>query len=178
MNPVIEAILQRRSVRAFSGKRIPDADLELIAKCAAYAPSALNRQKWHFTVLHSEKQINALAKVMRETLGLGDSYCFYGPDALIIASAPRDYSFAVQDCSCALENIFLAAHSLGIGSVWINQLSDAGACDNREIRKVLDSFGFPKDDVAVGMASLGYPAPDLPPRAAKNESVIIRQEGD
>lgn len=167
MNNVIQAILSRRSVREFTDRRIADEDLALIAKCAVNAPSARNQQKWHFTVVHDSKAISSLAKAV----GAGDGYCFYSPDALIIASAARDYTFGTQDCACALENIFLAAHALGIGSVWINQL--CGTSDEKLIRKELDALGVPADDVVYGVAALGYPAENLAPRPNKDESKII-----
>lgn len=169
MNSVIEAILQRRSVRGFSDKNISDDDLYLIAKCGAYAPSAMNRQKWHFTIVHKAEHIKALAKVIGGVLG-NDNYNFYCPNALIIVTAQRDYTYAKQDCGCALENIFLAAHSLGIGSVWINQL--LGICDDKNVRAVLDTLGVPKDDVAVGTAALGYPMGEIR-KADKDLSKII-----
>ncbi len=169
MNNVIDAILTRRSIRAFADKQISTEDLELIAKCAVYAPSARNRQLWNFTVVHDKAKIQKLAKVTGKAIGADPSYDFYSPDALIIASAPRDYQFGREDCSCALQNIFLAAHSLGIGSVWINQLCDC--CDDPEVRAVLGELGVPADNFVRGTASLGYPAmqaPDL----KKNESNI------
>lgn len=51
MNEVMENILTRRSVRAFLKKEIPMEELEQIVKAGAYAPSAMNRQTWKFTVL-------------------------------------------------------------------------------------------------------------------------------
>ena len=62
----------------------------------------------------------------------------------------------VKEMALSLIHIlFLAAHSLGIGSVWINQLQDV--CDVPAIRQVLDELGIPADHVVYGMAALGYP---------------------
>ena len=60
--------------------------------------------------------------------------------------------------ACALENIFLAANSYGVGSVWINQLQNI--CDTPAIRDILNDFGVPANHVVYGMAALGYPDPD------------------
>jgi len=51
MNNVVNAILTRRSVRAFTDKQIRKEDLDVILKCASYAPSAMNTQNWHFTAI-------------------------------------------------------------------------------------------------------------------------------
>ena len=74
----------------------------------------------------------------------------------IIPSNEKSSPFGKEDNACALENIFLAAHSFGIGSVWINQLQ--GICDAPAIRAVLDELEIPADHVVYGMAALGYPA--------------------
>ena len=64
-------------------------------------------------------------------------------------------NFGKEDNACAMENIFLAAHSLGVGSVWINQLN--GISDRLAVREVLTELSVPADHVVYGMAALGYP---------------------
>jgi len=155
-NQAIENIMTRRSVRSFSEKRIGRDELELIARAACYAPSANNSQKWQFTVVHNREKIAELASAVAAALGRGSEYNFYKPDAFIICSVPRSYPLGREDCACSLENIFLAAHALGIGSVWINQLNVT--CDHEKVRPVLDRFGVPSDHVICGCAALGYPA--------------------
>ncbi|MBQ3099538.1 MAG: nitroreductase family protein [Clostridia bacterium] len=170
MNSVIEAILTRRSVRAFSDKPISNEDLSLIAKCAVYAPCARNRQLWNFAVVNDRDTIAKLAKATAAAIGADPSYNFYAPNALIIASAPRDSRFGTEDCSCALQNIFLAAHSLSIGSVWINQLCDC--YDDPDVRAVLSEAGVPADNAVHGMAALGYPSSPVS-QMTKDESNIV-----
>ena len=78
----------------------------------------------------------------------------YRPQAIIIPSNKKDSPYGREDNACALENIFLAAHSLGIGSVWINQLQNI--CGQPIIRQVLDELAIPADHVVYGLAALGY----------------------
>ena len=85
--------------------------------------------------------------------------------------AERIFKFGKEDNACALENIFLAAWSFGIGSVWINQLQ--GICDRPAIREILDSFGIPKNHVVYGMAALGYPAQEPKKNVEKIGEVAI-----
>lgn len=155
MNTVIENILTRRSVRAFTEKEISKEDIDILVKCALYAPSARNLQTWKFTVLTKKEDIRELASVMGKALGR-EGYDMYSPVALIIPSNKADSPFGRDDNACALQNIFLAAHSLGIGSVWINQLN--GICGEPEVRKVLNKFEIPEDHIVFGMAALGYAA--------------------
>lgn len=155
MNEVIRNIKNRRSVRSFADRKIPEGLLREIADCARYAPSGRNTQLWKFAVIANSGMIKRLAGVTGKLLGRGD-YDFYGPAALIIVACDRDNRLGVQDGSCALQNIFLAAASLGIGSVWINQLHDV--CDEPECRAVLTELGIPENYSVVGAAALGYPA--------------------
>jgi len=173
MNSVIDALLTRRSVRAFSDKNISEEDLKLIAKCAVYAPCARNRQLWHFTIVNDGDRIARLASVTAKAIGADPSYNFYAPNALIVASAPRDSRFGREDCACALQNIFLAAHSLSIGSVWINQLCDC--CDDPDVRAVLTELGVPEDDLVNGMAALGYPAAPVNQQTKNEDNIIFKK---
>lgn len=155
MNEVLNNILTRRSIRAFKKEQIKDDELEMILKAGIYAPSGMNRQSWQFTVVQNKEKIEALAKVVREELGRDEGYNFYAPPTLIMLSNERDNINGLADCSCALENIFLMANSLGIGSCWINQLKTI--CDNKKVRDLLNEFEIPENHIVWGMASIGYP---------------------
>lgn len=170
MNAVMDNLLGRRSIRAFEDRQIPREELDQILKAAQYAPSAMNRQTWQFTAVLSREKIQKLAKAIGEVLQR-DNYTMYEPQAIIITSNARDARFGVDDNACALENMFLAAHSFGIGSVWINQLRDA--CDAPAVRRMLHDFGIPDDHVALGIAALGYAAPAEPKEVVKTGKILI-----
>lgn len=72
---------------------------------------------------------------------------------------------AAMDCACALENIFLAAKSLGIGSCWINQLGQT--CDDPDVRAFLTKLGVPESHKVYGCAALGYAPADAPVKEKK-----------
>ncbi len=154
MNEVLQNILTRRSIRKFKKEQIKDEELDLILKAGIYAPSGMNKQSWQFTVIQNKEKIELLAKVVRESLGRDEGYNFYAPPTLIMLSNEKDNTNGLADCSCALQNIFLMANSLGIGSCWINQLKTI--CDEKEVREVLTSFGMPENHIVWGMAAIGY----------------------
>ena len=154
MNQTLETILTRRSTRKFLCKPIPEEEMELIVQAALHAPSAKGLQTWQFTVVRNREKIQKLATAIREVLDR-KGYNMYEPEALVIPSNLKESPYGREDDACAMENMFLAAHSLGIGSVWINQLQDV--CDVPAIRQVLDELGIPADHVVYGMAALGYP---------------------
>ena len=92
------------------------------------------------------------------------------PEVIIIPSNDRESPFGREDDACAMENMFLAAHSMGIGSVWINQLQ--GICDEPSVRQVLTSLGIPENHVVYGLAALGY-ADDVKAEKERIGKVVI-----
>ncbi|PJI08200.1 MULTISPECIES: nitroreductase family protein [Clostridium] len=170
MNEILQNILTRRSVRKFKEDQIKDEELELILKAAAYAPSGMNKQTWKFTAVQNKEKIELLAKVVRKAIGKGESYNFYKPATLILVSNDKENSNGLADSACALENIFLMAHSLGIGSCWINQLKTI--CDEKEVREVLTSLDIPQNHIVWGMASIGYPAEE--PKEHERKAGVIK----
>ena len=169
VNPVIESLLTRRSIRSFSQKKISRQDLDLILKAGIYAPSGMNRQTMRLTAVTDAEKIQKLAHITGEKLERKD-YGFYNANVIIIPSNERGSRWGMEDNACALENIFLAAHSLGIGSVWINQLRDI--CDEPEIRRLLREWQIPDEHVIYGIAALGY-ADGKPPLAEKKGIIKI-----
>lgn len=167
-NAVIDNILARRSVRAFEERPIAHEDLETIVTCGQWAPSAMNRQEWVFVVVEEAEKVAQLASVMGAQLGK-DSYDMYRPAAAILVAHKKGAAYGREDDGCALENIFLAAASLGIGSVWINQLQ--GICDEPAVRAKLTELGVPEDFEVHGIAALGYAAQEG--KAHSRESQVV-----
>ena len=163
MNETMNTILTRRSIRKFTDKPIPKEILEDMVKAALHAPSGMGKQTWKFTVITNKDAIKRLADAIQVTLNR-PGYNMYCPSAVIMPSNLRDSNWGKEDNACALENIFLAARSYGVGSVWINQMLNI--CDTPAIREILNDFGVPADHVVYGMAALGYPDPDtaIPPK--------------
>jgi long-chain acyl-CoA synthetase len=170
-NQVVSAIYGRRSVRNFTDKHIPREILEQIVDCGRQAPSGHNMQTWHFAVITNQYGIQDLKELIEPVAKRRGVY-FYGfnnPDALILVSNDVRNQDGIQDSSCAAQNIMLAAHSYGIGSVWINALMRL--CDEPEIRPVLTSYGIPENHNVWAMIALGYPA-NQPNALAKKDNVV------
>lgn len=153
MNEVIKNIMTRRSVRSFDDTQLTKEQLETLIQTGLCAPSGRCMQTWKFTAVLNRDIIARLAHVIQETQNR-QNYNFYNAQTLIITSNEKDSPWGKEDNACALENIFLAAHSMGIGSVWINQLLDH--CDEPEIREILNELQIPENHAVFGIAALGY----------------------
>jgi nitroreductase len=174
MNEVISCIRQRRSVRSFSGQPIEEALLDVILQAAVSAPSGKNQQTWRFTLIQNAALIRNMEETARSVLAAqGEKlWGFYGPDTIILTSNDRNNSNGLADCACALQNIFLAASSLGIGSCWINGLKYIS--DEPAIRALLSGWDIPAEHIVWGIAALGYPksTKKLPLTNPRNINVI------
>jgi len=154
MTEAMKNLLERRSVRAYTNEAPSHDQLEQIMQAAVYAPSAMGQQSWHFLVIESPTAMQKVEALLAKALGRPD-YHFYGAPAIILAAGPRDNRNAMADCAVALENIFLAAHSLGLGTCWINQFRDAW--DDRELAAELTRLGLPEGYVVYGASIVGHP---------------------
>ena len=159
MNETMKTILTRRSVRNFTREPISDEIINNLVDAAMHAPSGMCRKTWKFTVVSNKEIIERLASVISKVLDRA-GYDMYNPVAIIIPSNERDSKYGREDNACALQNIFLAAESYGVGSVWINQLTDI--CDEPEIREILHELEIPDEHVVYGLAALGYADPNSP----------------
>jgi len=156
---ILEHILARRSIRKYQDKPIPHELLEQLLQAAMAAPSASNRKPWEFVVLTQPERIKALVRV----LPLGR----YDPRAVIIPCGnlarclpPPASTFWIQDCSAAMQNMWLTATGLGLGAVWIGIHPLKPLV--RAVQMVLD---LPHHIIPLGALYLGYPAEFKEPRS-------------
>ncbi len=88
----------------------------------------------------------------------------------MLVFAPQEAKNAVQDASCVLENMMLAAHALGVGSCWINREREMFATE--EGVALMKQWGLPEGLCGVGALSLGYPAAEPSPRKPRKEDYV------
>ena len=178
-NPVLRAITGRRSVRAFQTREVPAALVEQLLTAASWAPSADNSQPWRFIVVRRREAIEALQSAVTKAAmpelarqGLPPDQVraywasVFGAPVLLAAFAVPSSgssdpavarSWEAHATAAACENLLLAAHAVGLGSVWVGSALLA----EREIRTIL---GAPDAARLVALMPLGFPAEEpLPP---------------
>jgi nitroreductase len=130
---LVDAIHGRRSVRDYRAEPLNDATLRGLMDAAVWAPSAINEQPWHFTVVRDQRKLDLISQLakqymlttqaavpdhLRAMLTNPDFQIFYHAPALMVISAALG-PWAVEDCALAAQNLMLSAHSQGLGSCWI-----------------------------------------------------------
>lgn len=132
-NEVLEAIGNRRSTRHFKTEQISEEELQALLDAAVEAPSANNSQSWHFTVIQDKNLIDFISEQAKsEMLRSNDEYVkrvgasstsiLYNAPTVIVVSGKREVASSLVDCSAAIENMLIAAESIGLGAVWIGMV--------------------------------------------------------
>ena len=170
MNEVMKAILTRRSTRKFTDQPIPEDVLKDLVDAALHAPSGMGKQTWQFTVITNKEMISRLIQTIAEARNTPE-YTMYHPTAIILPTNVTDGMWSKEDNACALENIFLAAQSHGVGSVWINQMQAIN--DHPSVRALLTELGVPADHSVTGLAALGYPDPETQPKPIERIGKVV-----
>lgn len=174
MNEVIKALSERRSVRHYRPEAIDEQSLEAIIAAGLAAPSARNSQAVHLTVLVGPDNIGRLNAAVKEATtkpgfdkyaGMADqpgySINFHQAPVFIIVAVDPAASFCPpEDGALVMGNILLAAHALGLGACWVNQLGPI--CDEPGFRRVLTDLGLPPTHKIIGCAAVGRRAGDNP----------------
>jgi nitroreductase len=157
----LNLIMSRRSVRKYKAEKVSQETLEKILEAGRYAPSASNEQPWHFVIVTDPK--------LKEKLSMGKWNRFVKDSAFTVVGCAYEGTahsrkWSTTDTSIALQNMVVAAWSLGIGSCWVGDFED---------KIVREMLGVPKDWRIVSLLSFGYPdeTPDPTPRKPLKEIV-------
>jgi nitroreductase len=164
----LEAIMGRRSIRKYSGKKIPEETITTLLKAAMNAPSAHNHQPWHFIVVDEHETLSKVPEYHQYSKMLeGASH------AIIVLGDNniQETDFWIHDCSAATENILIAAKSLGLGAVWLGVHPHKDLIDGTK-----KLFNIPDHVTPLCIISLGYPEETKPPRENYNPERIHKNK--
>ena len=170
----INNIMTRTSIRQYTDEPVSKENIETLLRAGMAAPTAVNRQPWHFVVINSKEKLAELAGDgprggMLKKAALAIVVCGNMDKAL----PGQGQGFWVQDCSAATENILLAANALGLGAVWTGVYPD----ENRaaSVAKVLK---LPQSFIPLCTIVIGHPAEQPQPKDKwKPENVSYNEFG-
>lgn len=148
-----QTILSRTSVRAYTGQKVEKDKIEKLLRAAMAAPTAVNKQPWHFVVIEDKHVLEQIAEEiptakMAARAPLAITVC--GDMEKALDGEGRD--FWIQDASAATENLLLAAHAMGLGAVWTGVYPIKDKVDaTRALLKL------PETIIPLGTIVIGYP---------------------
>ena len=150
MKDFMGIILKRRSIRKYQSKTIEKDKIKNLLKAAMYAPSAVNKQPWHFIVIDDKALMNKVIEVHPNSKMLREA-----SHAVLICGDEQkqhDDGYWIADCGAATQNLLLAAEAEGLGACWI------GIYPREKRMEALSAFfGLPSHVKPFALVSLGYP---------------------
>ena len=177
-NPVIQTIMARRSIRAYTDQTVSRELLDKITECGIYAPNGMNAQQWEVRIVDSKEWLdNATSQYQQSVKGTPAEKEFENPNfknmfrnaPAVIFVAHKPGHCTQVDCGLMAGNMMLAAQSLGLGSicmmgplVWLK--SDAG-------KPIIESLGFSDGYEPLLCVGIGY-ADEQPEASPRNKEVI------
>lgn len=177
----LDSIFKRRSVRRYKPDPVSDKDLEQVLEALRWAPSWANTQPWEIVVVRDDD----VKLKLQETIPEGNPArkAMVKAPVIIVLCGKKGVSgvykgntvtalgdWMMFDVGIAGQNLCLAAHALGLGTV------HAGYVDHEAASEVL---GLPEDVTVVELIPLGHPDhdPSAPPRKELTEFVSYDEYG-
>jgi len=169
---VLEAVKDRRSIRAFKNQGVPAEIVQKLIDAAQWAPSAGNIQPWEFIIVRKPEIKRKLVEA-----ALGQMFIEEAPVVIVVCANEERSSqgygvrgktlYCIQDTAAAMQNIHLTAYSLGLGTCWV------GAFREEEAREILK---IPRGMRPVAIIPVGYPAEAPTARSRKPISQMVHYE--
>lgn len=166
---LLNCIKERYSVRKFLDKPVEQEKIDTLLEAARLAPSASNKQTWHFVVIRDKEKRKQLTDICR-----GQKFVSDAPITIAVCNSKLDYIMTcgqkapVIDGAIAGEHIVLQAVELGLGSCWIGAFYHD---------KMAELVNLPKDYKIVALLPIGYPAIEKGKRDLKSiEEIVIYDE--
>lgn len=157
---VINNILKRTFVRSYEDRAVESEKVEKLLRAGMAAPTAVNKQPWHFIVITDKNQLQKLSEA-NPNAGMAAK----APLAIVVcgdmdkALEGDAREFWVQDCSAATENILLAATGMGLGAVWTGTYPSKERC-----AAVADVLRLPETLIPLNTIVIGYPDTEPTPK--------------
>lgn len=181
-NETLNIIKQRRSIRSYKSEQISGEELRAVLEAGLYAPNA-GDQAWHFTAVQNKEmlqRLNLAAKqAARESdmewlrkLGNDEGFnCLYGAPTLIIISGDSKAPMPLDaDCAAALQNILLAAESMGLNTCWIFFV--LLAFSSPQGQQIREELKIPEGFRPYCSAVIGYRNIDIPEAQERKPGLI------
>lgn len=174
MNEIIRAMKTRRSIRRFKPDMPAKADIDAVIEAGLYAASGMGKQGV-ITVAFTGDKLKKLVEANRAVGGWeGDYNPFYGAPVVLMVLANKNNVTHVYDGSLVIGNMLLAAHSLGLGSIWIHRAKEES--EMPEYKELLKSLGVEGEWEGIGHCALGYADCELPEAPERKENRVYWAE--
>lgn len=154
----LSLIRSRRSIRKYEPRSVEPEKVALLVEAALRSPSSMGNHPWEFIIVSEPEALESLSRAKPH----GAGFLKEAPLAVVVLADPLKSSVWIEDAAIATTFIHLAAHSLGLGSCWIqirDRMHGEGISAEEHVRKVLS---IPAHLKVEAMVAIGYPSEELP----------------
>ncbi len=149
MKELIPAIVERRSLRSYTGESLEKWQIDNLIKAFMFAPSAMNYRPCHIIAVQNRKTLQKLSEVTPWSKMVAKSGVTF-----VILGDPERSRWWIEDCSAANENLLLEAADMGLGACWV-QVRDIS--DEDAEKKIRDILEIPENLRILNMIAVGVP---------------------
>ncbi len=163
----LEVLKERRSIRKYLDKPIPDELLDQVLEAGSYAPTGNGTQGVQIVAVSDPEDVKTLNELNGSFLPNPTSTPYYGAPTIILVLATPEARTPVYDGSAVITNIVNAAYAVGLGSCWIFRCDKM--FDSDKGKELLKKWGLSTELKGLTSCAIGYPAvetPKAPPRRA------------
>lgn len=168
-NSILENIKNRRSCRSYKAEQITDDELQAVLEAGTFAPTSHGQQDPTIVAVQQPKLKEELTRLNARIMDSeGDP--FYAAPTLVFVFASKDNKNAIQDGSCVMQNMMLAAESIGLATCWINR--EIEMFQTPEGEALLKELGLPTNTMGIAAISLGYKDKEGKPAKPRRDDYI------
>ena len=171
MNETLKNLEERRSCRNFKPDMITEEELNSVIRAGTFAPTGKGKQS-PIIICITNKEIRDKLSIENSKIMGGDGSVdpFYGAPVVLVVLADKSVFTYKEDGSLVLGNMLNAAHSLGLGSIWIHRAKEE--FESEFGKNLLKELGIEGDYEGIGHCCIGYKAvEDNPPKPRKDNYV-------
>lgn len=166
---MLELLKSRRSIRKYENKPIEKSQIEELMKCALLSPTSKNSRPWEFIVVQDKDTLEKLSTAK----GLGGALIKDAPLGIVVVADPSKSEVWIEDASIASTIIHLSAHSMGLGSCWVQIRGREHSDSLTASEYVKEVLNIPSNLEVDAIIAIGYPAEE---KKSRNEDGLLYEK--
>ncbi len=171
MNTIIQAMKERRSIRSFQPDMPAKEQIDQIIEAGLYAANGKGKQAAIIVAVTNKELRDQISADNCRIGGWKEGFDpFYNAPVILIVLAQKNWANRIYDGSLVMGNLMLAAHSLGLGSIWIHRAKEE--FEMPQYQQLLKNLGISDEWEGIGHCAIGYVEGSIPEAAERKDGRV------
>lgn len=171
MNEVLNIIKSRKSIKKYKNELPDEKIIDLICEAGSYAPSGLNKQSPIILQITNKEIRDKISNLNRKIANMPEGFDpFYNAPVVLVVLANKDIPTYIYDGALVVQNMLLAAYSLGLGGCWIHRAKET--FETKEGKEILSSLGIEGNYEGIANCIIGYPDVEVQSKPRKDNYIF------